>query len=61
MVITLSPPFNPLTSAPPLRWDNRPGANPGYTRVDDVMGATSPLEILNVLDIDAAALGYAPA
>ena len=46
---------------PPLRWDNRPGTNAGYTRTDDVLGATSPLEILGALDIDASLLGYAPA
>ena len=46
---------------PPLRWDNRPGTQNGYTRVDDVLGAASPLEILRVLDIDASLVGYAPA
>ena len=46
---------------PPKRWDNRPGTNPGYERVDDVLGATSPLAILDALDIDPALLGYAPA
>ncbi len=46
---------------PPTRWDNRPGTNPGYTRVDDVLGAASPLAILDVLDIDPQAIGYAPA
>jgi hypothetical protein len=44
-----------------VRWDNRPGTDPGYTRVDDVLGARSPLEILAVLDIAPAVLGYAPA
>ena len=47
--------------APPERWDNRPGTNTGYTRVDDVLGATSPLDILRALDIDASLIGYAPA
>jgi hypothetical protein len=47
--------------AAPLRWDNRPGTSNGYTRTDDVLGATSPLEILRALDIDASLLGYAPA
>ena len=47
--------------AAPLRWDNRPGTNNGYTRTEDVLGATSPLEILRALDIDANLIGYAPA
>ena len=47
--------------SPPERWDNRPGSNPGYTRVDDVLGATAPLAILQALDIEPALLGYAPA
>lgn len=47
--------------AAPLRWDNRPGTNNGYARTDDVLGATSPLEILRALDIDASLIGYAPA
>jgi hypothetical protein len=46
---------------PPERWDNRPGTNNGYTRVDSVLGAESPLEILRALDIDASTVGYAPA
>ncbi|MGN6105116.1 MAG: hypothetical protein ACTHU0_08430 [Kofleriaceae bacterium] len=43
------------------RWDNRPGTNPGYPRTDDILGATTPLAILEALDIDPAALGYAEA
>lgn len=43
---------------PPLRWDNRPGTDPGYRRIDDVLGATSPTMILDALDIPATALGY---
>jgi hypothetical protein len=43
---------------PPVRWDNRPGENPGYTRIDDVLGATTPTRILEALDVPAAALGY---
>jgi hypothetical protein len=46
---------------PPERWDNRPGTSNGYTRVDSVLGAESPLEILRALDIDASTVGYAPA
>ena len=46
---------------PPERWDNRPGTNNGYTRVDSVLGATAPLEILRALDIEASTVGYAPA
>jgi hypothetical protein len=45
----------------PERWDNRPGTNNGYARIDDVLGAESPLEILRVLDIDPQLIGYAPA
>ena len=44
--------------APPVRWDNRPGTNPGYQRIDDVLGATTPMLILDALDIPATALGY---
>ena len=43
---------------PPLRWDNRPGSDPGYQRIGDVLGATTPTMILDALDIPAAALGY---
>lgn len=42
------------------RWDNRPGTNPGYPRADDVLGASSPLAILDALDIPASAIGYTP-
>jgi len=42
------------------RWDNRPGTNPGYPRVDDVLGATTPMAILAVLDIPPDAVGYTP-
>lgn len=41
------------------RWDNRPGTDPGYPRVDDVLGATTPMAILAVLDIPPDAIGYA--
>ncbi|MGE3769105.1 MAG: hypothetical protein AB7L94_43035 [Kofleriaceae bacterium] len=40
------------------RWDNRPGTSPGYPRVDDVLGATTPAAILAVLDIPPDAIGY---
>ena len=40
------------------RWDNRPGTDPGYPRVDDVLGATTPMAILAVLDIPPDAVGY---
>ena len=43
------------------RWDNRPGTNPGYSRVDDVLGATTPTSILDALDVPASVIGYAPA
>jgi hypothetical protein len=43
---------------PPLRWDNRPGTDAGYTRIDDVLGATTPATILDALDIPATALDY---
>jgi len=43
---------------PPVRWDNRPGTDPGYTRIGDVLGATSPTMILAALDIPPTALGY---
>ncbi len=44
--------------APPVRWDNRPGTNPGYPRVDDILGASTPMTILAVLDIPVDAIGY---
>lgn len=40
------------------RWDNRPGTDPGYPRVDDVLGATTPMAILAVLDVPPDAIGY---
>jgi hypothetical protein len=43
------------------RWDNRPGTNPGYPREADILGAASPTAILDVLDVPASVLGYAPA
>jgi hypothetical protein len=43
-----------------VRWDNRPDANPGYPRVDTVLGASSPLAILDALDIDPALVDYHP-
>ena len=44
-----------------VRWDNRPGTNPGYPRTDDVLGATTPRTILEALDVPAEAIGYADA
>jgi hypothetical protein len=44
--------------APPVRWDNRPGTDPGYPRIDDVLGATTPTTILVALDIPPTAIGY---
>jgi hypothetical protein len=43
---------------PPVRWDNRPGTDPGYPRIEDVLGATTPTMILDALDIPPTALGY---
>lgn len=43
---------------PPVRWDNRPGTDPGYPRITEVLGATTPATILDALDIPAAALDY---
>jgi hypothetical protein len=43
---------------PPVRWDNRPGTEAGYPRIDDVLGATTPTAILEVLDIPSTAVGY---
>jgi hypothetical protein len=45
----------------PVRWDNRPGTNPGYPRVADVCGATTPMTILDALDVPATAIGYSEA
>ena len=44
-----------------VRWDNRPGTEPGYPRIDDVLGATTPRDILEALDVPPAAIGYAEA
>ena len=44
-----------------VRWDNRPGTHPGYPRADDILGATTPIAILEALDVPPAALGYAEA
>jgi hypothetical protein len=41
-----------------VRWDNRPGTDAGYPRVDDVLGATTPRAILEALDVPADAIGY---
>ena len=40
------------------RWDNRPGTNPGYPRVDDILGANTPMTILTVLGVPTDAIGY---
>jgi hypothetical protein len=42
------------------RWDNRPGTDPGYPRVADVLGASTPVAILAALDIPHDAIGYVP-
>jgi hypothetical protein len=44
--------------AAPVRWDNRPDADPGYPRIADVLGATTPRAILAALDIPPSALDY---
>jgi hypothetical protein len=44
----------------PVRFDNRPGQDPGYPRIPDVLGATTPLDILAALDVPAAAISFAP-
>ena len=45
----------------PNRWDNRPDQEAGYPRIADVLGASTPAEILVALDIPASAIGYAEA
>lgn len=44
-----------------VRWDNRPGTNPGYERAADILGETTPSMILEALDVPADAIGYAAA
>jgi hypothetical protein len=44
-----------------VRWDNRPGTDAGYPRVDDVLGATTPRTILDALDVPSDVIGYAEA
>ena len=52
--------FRGLTET--TRWDNRlTSTNPGYPRVLDILGATTPLAILEVLDIPPSAVGYSQA
>lgn len=48
--------FRGLSS--PVRWDNRPGTDAGYPRIDEVLGAMTPTAILDALDIPPTALGY---
>ncbi len=43
---------------PPLRWDNRPGEDAGYTRTREILRATDPIAILDALDMPASAIGY---
>ena len=45
----------------PVRWDNRPGQDAGYPRVDDILGARTPRAILAALDLPPEASGYAVA
>ena len=42
----------------PSRWDNRPGTDAGYPRLDDVLGQATPRAILEALDVPADAIGY---
>lgn len=42
----------------PVRWDNRPGTNAGYPRTDEILGATTPIAILEALDVPAMSIGY---
>ncbi len=44
-----------------VRWDNRPETDAGYPRVRDVLGATTPRTILDVLDVPPELIGYAEA
>jgi hypothetical protein len=46
------------TETSPVRYDNRPGDEAGYPRVADVLGHTSPPEILAALDVPLDVLGY---
>lgn len=45
----------------PRRWDNRPGTDAGYPRIDDILGAATPTAILAALDVPPDAIGYATA
>jgi hypothetical protein len=42
----------------PVRYDNRPDEEAGYPRVGDILGATSPPDILEALDVPAEVIGY---
>ena len=42
----------------PVRWDNRPGQDAGYPRVDHILGATTPEAILAALDIPPESIGH---
>lgn len=50
-----------FTGMSAVRWDNRPGTDAGYPRVDAILGATTPLAILAALDVPPSAIGYAEA
>ncbi len=47
--------------APPVRWDNRPGDDAGYPRVEAILGASTPTTILAALDMSPDSIGYAAA
>ena len=47
--------------AQPSRWDNRPGTDAGYPRVDAILGQATPRTILEALDVPAEAIGYGEA
>ena len=40
------------------RWENHPDEDAGYPRVPEILGASSPLAILEALDIPASVIGY---
>ena len=44
----------------PVRYDNRPGQDPGYPRIPEILGQRTPESILDALDVAADTIGYRP-
>jgi hypothetical protein len=49
--------FRGVTESP-VRYDNRPDDDAGYPRVQEILGATAPADILAALDVPPDVIGY---